>query len=134
MYDGGAVDRRQVEIHLRQRDGLFERADVGGERLRDDGRLLENLLLHEVAVIALLDRRGGHARDRNFALDRVVVGVENLRAFAANDDPIALVELSELLRQRRKRERVGAEGGFAFAVTKHEGGGERKNGVTGKSE
>src|SRR3546814_8106943 len=85
MYDGGAVDRRQVEIHLRQRDGLFERADVGGERLRDDGRLLENLLLHEVAVIALLDRRGGHARGRNFALDRVVVGVENLRAFAAND-------------------------------------------------
>src|SRR3546814_7579115 len=121
MYDGGAVDRRQVEIHLRQRDGLFERADVGGERLRDDGRLRENLLLHEVAVIALLDRRGGHARGRNFALDRVVVGVENLRAFAANDDPIALVEISDLLRQRRKRERVAAEVGFALAVTNDEG-------------
>lgn len=42
--DGDAVDPRQVEIHLRQRHRLFERADIGGERLRDDGRLLENLL------------------------------------------------------------------------------------------
>src|SRR3546814_10143293 len=96
--DGGAVDRRQVESHLRQRDGLFERADVGGERLRDDGRLLENLLLHEVAVIALLDRRGGHARGRNFALDRVVVGVENLRAFAADRSEEHTSELQSLMR------------------------------------
>ena len=45
-------------VHLRQRDLLLERAQIGAERLRDDDRLLENLLLHEVAVIALLDRGG----------------------------------------------------------------------------
>ena len=27
--DGDALDRAQIEVHLRQRDGLFERADVG---------------------------------------------------------------------------------------------------------
>src|SRR3546814_3267670 len=42
--DGDAVDLRQVEIHLRQRDGLFERADIGGARLRNHRRLLENLV------------------------------------------------------------------------------------------
>src|SRR3546814_20555838 len=33
--DGDAVDAGEVEIHLRQRDRLFERTDVGGEGLRD---------------------------------------------------------------------------------------------------
>src|SRR3546814_212805 len=73
--------------------------------------LLENLLLHEVAVIAFLDRRGGDARGRNFALGRVVVSVENLRAFPRDDDPVALVEIGDLLRQRRERERIRAQVG-----------------------
>ena len=40
----------------RQRDLLLERAQIGAERLGDDHRLLENLLLHEMGVIALFDR------------------------------------------------------------------------------
>src|SRR3546814_5331964 len=100
-------------IHLRQRDGLFERADIGGERLRNHRRLLENLLLHEVAVIALLDRRGGDARGRNFALDRIVFAIEYLRAIASDDDPVAFLQLGDLLRSRRKRTGLAAELGFA---------------------
>jgi hypothetical protein len=52
----------QIEIELRQRHGLFDLADIAAQRLRDHGRLLEDLLLHEVAVIALLDLRRRRAR------------------------------------------------------------------------
>jgi hypothetical protein len=45
--DGDALHARQIEIHLRQRDRLFEWADIGRERLRDHGGLLENLFLHK---------------------------------------------------------------------------------------
>src|SRR3546814_8805181 len=89
--------RSQVKIHLRQRDRLFERADVGGERLRDHRRLLENLLLHEVAVIALLDRRRSDARRRNFACHRNGFAIENLRAIAADDDTVATFEIGDPL-------------------------------------
>jgi hypothetical protein len=111
-----ALYARKVEIHLRQRDGLLQGADVAGKRLCDDGGLLENLLLHIMAVIALFDRRRRHARGGDFALDRIVVLVENLRAVAGDDDPIAFLQIGNLLRQRRERERVRTEISFAFAI------------------
>jgi hypothetical protein len=56
---------------------------IGAQRLRDHNRLLVNLLLHEVAVVALFDQRAGYARGVISALDRIVVAVEDLRAFRA---------------------------------------------------
>src|SRR3546814_7941276 len=94
--DGDAVDAGEVEIHLRQRDRLFERTDVGGEGLRDHGRLLENLLLHIMAVRPLFDRGGGDTRRRNIALDCLVFAVENLCAIAGDDDPVTFVELGAI--------------------------------------
>ena len=116
--DRDAVDRRDVEIDLRQRHLLLDRAQVAAQRLRDHGRLLEDLLLHEVAVVALLDRRGRGARSGDLALDRIVVLVEDLRALAGDDDPVAFVEIGDLLGQRGERQRVGPEIGLALAVTR----------------
>ena len=62
----------------RQRDCRPRSAGCSSERLRDDDRLLENLLLHEVAVIALLDRRGGSAGCDDLALDRAIAAIEDL--------------------------------------------------------
>ena len=119
-HDGDAAHAREIEIELRQRDRVVRSAQVGGERLRDHGRLLENLLLHEVAVIALFDRRGRCARSAHLAFDLGVLGVVDRRALARDNHPVAFLEVADLLRQRCKRQRVGAEIGFALAVTDHQ--------------
>src|SRR3546814_212807 len=87
---------------------------------RSTSEMGEKILMDEGAVMALLDRRGGDARGRNFALGRVVVSVENLRAFPRDDDPVALVEIGDLLRQRRERERIRAQVGLALSITHDE--------------
>ncbi len=73
--DGDPLDARDVEIELRQRDRIVGLAQIGAERLRDHGRLLEDLLLHEVAVIALLDRCRRGARNADLARRRFVFGI-----------------------------------------------------------
>jgi hypothetical protein len=73
--DGDAVDAGQVEIELRQRDRLVDLADVAAQGLRHHGRLLEDLLLHEVAVIALLDLGGGRARGGDLAARRELLSL-----------------------------------------------------------
>src|SRR3546814_10852507 len=45
--DADAPDLRQIERERGQGDLLLQRAEIGAKRLRDDHRLLENLLLHE---------------------------------------------------------------------------------------
>ena len=86
------------------------------ESLGNHDRLLENLLLHVVRVIALLDRGRGRAAFDDLALDRRVVAVENLDSVAAHDRPVALVEIGDALGPRRDRERVRAEIILAVAV------------------
>ena len=99
-----------------QRDLPLERADVALEGLGNHDRLLEDLLLHVVAVIALLDRGRRRAGFDDLALDRLVLAVEDLDALAADDRPVALVEIGDALGQRRHRERVRAEVIFAVAI------------------
>ena len=89
--------------------------------MRDHGRLLKNFFLHIMAVIALFDRGGGHARSRDFAFDRIIVLVKNLRAFAGDDDPVAFFQIGNLLRQWRKRQRVRTQIGFAIAIAHDKG-------------
>ena len=50
----------------------------------------------------------------------VVVLVEDLRAVAGDDHPVAFLEIGDLLGQRRERQRVGAEIGLALAVADHQ--------------
>ena len=118
--DRHAANGRQVEIELGQRNRIVGAMDVGGERLRHHGRLLEDLLLHEVAVIALLRRRCGCAGSGYCALDRIVLVIVDLRAFAADHDPVAFLEIGNLLRQRGQRQRIGAEKGLVLAIADHQ--------------
>ena len=74
-----------------------------------------------MTVIALLDRRGGDTRRGHFAVDRMVFAVAYLRAVARDDDPVALVEIGDSLRQRRERERVGTEESLPLAIADDEG-------------
>src|SRR3546814_11806298 len=53
------------------------------------------------------------ASDRNVALDRIVFAIEYLRAIASDDDPVAFLQIGDLLRQRRKSQGIAAEIGFA---------------------
>ena len=101
---------------MRQRDLLLELADIGAERLRHDHRLLENLLLHEVAVIALLDLRRAGAGIDDRPLDRLVVAVEDLHLVMGDDGPVALVQIGDAAGERGERERVGAEIILALAI------------------
>ena len=118
--DGDAVDAGQVEIELRQGDRLVDLADVAAQGLRHHGRLLEDLLLHEVAVIALLDLGGGRARGGDLAADGSVVPVVDLRACAGDHHPVALVQIADLLGQRGKRQRVGPQVGLPLPVSHHQ--------------
>ena len=54
--DRHPLERAEVEVAGRKRDFAFERPDIALESLGNHDRLLEDLLLHIVAVIALLDR------------------------------------------------------------------------------
>ena len=67
-------------------------------------------------VIALLDGGGGGAGLDDVAVDRLVLLVENLDGFAADDCPVAFVQIGDPLCPRSYRERIGAEVIFAVAV------------------
>ena len=85
--------------------------------LRDDDRLLVNLLEHIVAMIALGDQFAGHAGDRHRAFDGIIVLVENLRPFAGDDDPVAFLKIGDALGQRRKGEGIRPQIGLTVAIT-----------------
>ncbi len=53
-------------------------------------------------------------------VDGIIVLVENLRAFAGDDDPVALFQIGDLLRQRGERQRVRTQIGFALAIAHHQ--------------
>ncbi len=106
--DGHPADARDVEIELRQRDRIVRLAQIRTQRLRDHGRLFEDLFLHEVAIIALLDRGGRGARGGHLTLDRRVLGVVDRHALALQHDPVAFLEIGDLLGQRRQCQRIGA--------------------------
>ena len=111
---------------MRKADLLLKRAQVRSQRLRHDDRLLVDFLEHEVAVIALFNQRRRHAGNRDLAGHRIIVDIENLRALAREHDPIAFLEIGNPLGQRRERECIGAEKGFAIAIADHKGGAESR--------
>ena len=118
--DGNALHARKIEIHLRQGDGLFNGADIAGERLGDHCGLLKYLFLHVMAVIALFDLRCGHAAGGDFARDRIIILIENLRTIARDDNPVALFQIGDFLCQRRERQRIRTQIGFAVAIARNQ--------------
>ena len=114
--DGDAVDVGEVKVAGWQRDLALERADIALERLGNHDRLLENLLLHIVAIIALLDWSGRRPAVDNLALDGAIIAIMNLDAVAAYDDPVAFLQIDDAPRPGRQRNRVRAEVILAFAI------------------
>ncbi len=88
----------------------------GLQSVADDRRLLEDLLLHEVAVLSLADQRPGKRRQLYFALDLPALGVANLRTGAVQHHPIAFLEIADAVGQRRQRQGIGAQIHLAVAV------------------
>ncbi len=114
--DGDAVHCREVEIARRQRHLALERAHIALKSLGNDDRLLENLLLHVVAVIALLDRRRRSSGLDDLPFRGPIVAIEDLYPVAMDDRPVALVEIGDTLRPRSDREGVRAEVILAIAI------------------
>ena len=101
---GGEVDRQ-----LWQGDAMVGRAREGAQRIADHGRLLVDLLVHEVAVVALADQRAGHRRLLDLALHRLALGVIDGGAAGVQHCPVAFLQVLDAIGQRRERQGVGAE-------------------------
>ena len=86
------------------------------ERVADDFRLLVNFLGHEVAMVALVDEERRGIRFEHRALDRMAGGVMNLGAAAMDDNPVAIFQIADRIRERSERDGVGAEEHLAVAV------------------
>src|SRR5439155_7926553 len=103
--DGDPRHVGEAEVHVRQRHFLLERPQVGSQRLRHDQRLLENLLLHEMTVIALLDQPARRTGLDDVALYLLIGTVVDGGAVMADRRPIALLEIGYPLRERRQSKR-----------------------------
>ena len=77
--------------------------------MADDLRLLENLLRHEVSVIALVDKRRRNIRDLDRTLNLVAVCVEYARLLARQLNSVAIFEEADPAGHRRERKGVGSE-------------------------
>ena len=99
----------------RQRHALGRHVDVVCQRMADDFGLLENLLGHEMAVIALVDVHHGGLRFQDRALHDRALGVVDLGASASDDHPVAVFEIAHGVGERRQRNGVGADEHRALA-------------------
>ena len=97
-----AVDTEDVRQHA-------VRADARLQRVGHRARLLEDFLLHVVAVFAAFDRVGGQLALVHLALDRRAVQREHLHAVAGDLDHVVLVEVEHAVGDLDQRLRIGAE-------------------------
>jgi hypothetical protein len=79
------------------------------QRVADHRRVLVQLLLHEVAEIALADRGTGQPRQLHLALHLIAIGRKEAGALPVHHRPVAIVQIGDAAGQRRQRQRVGAD-------------------------
>ena len=115
--DRDAVQISQIERQRhRQRHALGRHVDVVRQRMADDFGLLENLLGHEMAVIALVDVHHGGLRFQHRALHDRALRVMDLGSVAGDDHPVAVLEIAHRVGERRQRNGIGADEHRALAV------------------
>ena len=111
----GAAREDQHAVDVGER-----RAGIGAEDLGHDGRdavervahrarLLEDLLLHEVAIGAELDRRARRLDDRDRTADRFAARVVDRVLVATHVGDVAFLEVDDASRHRQQRSGVGCE-------------------------
>ena len=84
--------------------------------MRYHRRLLENLLLHEVAVITLFHRCSRSAGRLNLTLDRISALIMDNHAATLDDDPVTLLKVRNLLGQRSQSQGIRSEVHFARSI------------------
>ena len=115
---GDPPDLGKIDLRAgRQARPSAGHVDEGAEGVGDDFRLLEHLLLHEVAVVALVDIEALAHRLTHRAVDRPVFGVEDFGTVVAEDDPVAVIQVTHGIRKGRQGDSIGAEEHFALAGT-----------------
>ncbi len=88
--------------------------------MADHFRLLVNFLGHEVAIIRFVDqRRRGDVLDRVAMYDSIVVIVDNSAA-ARQNDPVAILEIRDGVREWAERDGVRAQIHLALAIADRE--------------
>ncbi len=103
-----AVDSRQHGSRVGAEQRRIDAGD-GFERVRDGARLLEDLLLHEVAVRAQLDRSPRRFDRDHGPLDALAARIVDRPGFAAHVGNVAILEVRHPVRDRKQRGRVGRE-------------------------
>ena len=98
---GAAGDRRDLadvaerERQIGQMHAACRRVHQRLQRVADDRGLLEDLLLHEMPVIALADQGAGQGRLAHRARDFLVGAVEDRDLARGHDGPIAFFEIGD---------------------------------------
>ena len=114
--DGEARQGGGVERQLGQDDPVGLGVGEGAQRVAQHGRLLVDLLLHEVAVVALADQRPGEGGLDDRALGRAALGVDDPGTGAGQEGDVALLEVLDAAGERGQRHGVGAHEHLALAV------------------
>ena len=116
-HHGHAGERSEVDRQVRELNAVIMGACEGAERIAEHGRLLMDLLVHEMAIIALADQRAGKCRLGDRTLDGIAMHVEDLGAIGTNDRPVAFFQILNAIGQVRQGERIGTDIHFTVAVT-----------------
>ena len=114
--DRDAVEFGEIERQVERLRRAAGEVEIVGERVADHLRLLMDLLLHEMPVVALVDHEGGAERLLALALDLAAVHVEDGDLVAAHDRPVAVLEIGDRIGEGRQRNGVRAQEHLAFAM------------------
>ena len=110
------ADIRKVERQIRQGHLIVRKVQVMRERMAHHFRLFVNLLGHEVAEIALVHHQSRGAGLDDGAVDNGPVAPVNSHVFARDDGPIAVFQISDIVRERCKCDGIGADEHLAVAI------------------
>ena len=83
-------------------------------------RLVMDLLLHEVPVVALLHQGGGRRHEAHRALGGLAGLIEDLRAVVVDGDVIAFFQIGDAVGEGPHRQGVGAQEHLAVAIGHHQ--------------
>ncbi len=121
-HDGDAVDDCGVERQVEgQRDAAGRQIRIMGQGAAHHFGLLVDLLRHEMAVVALVDRVGGGQAFLLRPGDTPVRLVIELSRCPGQHHPVAVVEIGYLVGEGRERQRVRAEIHLAVAIAHRQG-------------
>ena len=118
---GNALYLAEIHARARQQD-LARAAEVVGEGGIDHRRLFRNLFGHEMLVPGLVDAGGIDLDLLDLPSDGVSVSVSDCKAVSGHNGAIAILQIGDPVRHRRKGNRVRAHEHLPFAVPNRQWG------------